>query len=496
MSAERAQAVLQACLNEGVLEFCVCTGSRNSDLVHGLLSATGVRLHAFFDERAAAFFALGRMRATRRPVAVVTTSGTAVAELLPACVESYYQAQPLILVTADRPARFRGSGAPQAIEQERMFSNYAVYVEFESTSTDLSWNRKQPLHLNVCLEEPGGKPDINLDAQDVPSLGLEELLKEDLAELESFLKGPGPLIVMAGCLEPYEITDSLHQFLATLGAPILADPTSGLVSTLGIRGVDFKRVLRLGGVPSSRAWRDLEQSPEIPVLSVSRRPFSGLARPSALIVGSPGALAVSSSHSSTVKTDSEIDTLIERFPNSEPDCLRQLSGQISDQATIFLGNSLPIREWGLAAVRHAKQQIFANRGANGIDGCLSTFFGHAYNQTGECWGVFGDLTTLYDLSAPAVLASMPNRAIRIVVVNNGGGRIFRLLPNFQELAPREEALTENHHGFDYKAWAHAWGMEYTRFEPGRDLPNRPIVIELRPDQAQSDAFWVAWNQDS
>jgi len=266
-------------------------------------------------------------------------------------------------------------------------------------------------------------------------------------------------------------------------------------------GVPYNRALRLGGVPCSRAWRDLENTPDIPVLSLSRRPFSGLARDSELLVASPGLLskshAVPSDRTPRTKDQPDISKLIKQFPSSEIACLRNFELEILPESLLFLGNSLPIREWRLATYSRPVQ-TYANRGANGIDGCLSTFLGLAYEYPAASWGIFGDLTTLYDLSAPSILSSMPNRAIRIIVINNGGGRIFRQLPNFQQLSASDEAVVENHHHFDYEAWAKSWGLDYTLYETGSFFPDpdKPLVIELRPDQAQSDAFWEAWNQRS
>jgi len=127
----------------GANEFCVCAGSRNAPL----LAVLGESVYSFVDERSAAFFALGRVKLHGNPVAVVTTSGTAVAELLPAAIEAYYSGIPLILISADRPARFRGTGAPQSIEQVGLFGVYA--------ETSLAnWSRKKPLHLNIEFDEP------------------------------------------------------------------------------------------------------------------------------------------------------------------------------------------------------------------------------------------------------------------------------------------------------------------------------------------------------
>ena len=138
-----ARQVIERVRGAGVRDFCVCGGSRNAPLI---AVVTGT-VYTFVDERAAAFFALGRIKRDDKPVAVVTTSGTAAAELLPATIEAFYSGAPLILITADRPARFRGTGAPQAIEQVGIFGVYA--------ETDVDrWNRRLPLHINVEFDEP------------------------------------------------------------------------------------------------------------------------------------------------------------------------------------------------------------------------------------------------------------------------------------------------------------------------------------------------------
>jgi 2-succinyl-5-enolpyruvyl-6-hydroxy-3-cyclohexene-1-carboxylate synthase len=141
-NVERARRTIADARARGAVDFCVCSGSRNAPLLAMLPSTPGIRVWSFVDERSAAFFALGRAKLTGLPAAVVTTSGTAVAELLPAVVEAYYSGTPLIVITADRPARYRGSGAPQCIEQEGIFGPYAggcvehVNVEFEEPLID------------------------------------------------------------------------------------------------------------------------------------------------------------------------------------------------------------------------------------------------------------------------------------------------------------------------------------------------------------------------
>ena len=146
-NVHRAARLIDDVRAAGAAEFCVCAGSRNSPLLVVLGKRDDVRLFSFVDERSAAFFAIGRSKLHGAPVAIVTTSGTAVAELLPATVEAYYSGVPLILISADRPARFRGTGAPQSIEQVGMFGAYA------ETSLE-TWTRKRPLHINIEFDEP------------------------------------------------------------------------------------------------------------------------------------------------------------------------------------------------------------------------------------------------------------------------------------------------------------------------------------------------------
>lgn len=140
---DSASRLIDEVRRRGAREFVACAGSRNSPL----LVALGTNVFSFVDERSAAFFALGRIKLHGSPVAVVTTSGTAAAELLSACVEAHYSGLPLILITADRPARFRGTGAPQSIEQLGLFGAYA------ETSLE-SWSGARPLHINVEFDEP------------------------------------------------------------------------------------------------------------------------------------------------------------------------------------------------------------------------------------------------------------------------------------------------------------------------------------------------------
>ena len=157
MNQELAANLIQEMVRCGVRSVCFCPGARNSPLLSPLKQHDRIKLFNFFDERSAAFFALGKSRISESPVAVITTSGTAAGELLPASMEGYYSGDPLLLVTADRPRRSRGSGAPQAAEQVGLFGVYAPWnqdLAFGEICQLSEWNQKAPAHLNVCFEEP------------------------------------------------------------------------------------------------------------------------------------------------------------------------------------------------------------------------------------------------------------------------------------------------------------------------------------------------------
>jgi len=179
--------------------------------------------------------------------------------------------------------------------------------------------------------------------------------------------------------------------------------------------------------------------------------------------------------------------LWERYPRAEPALLRAVSGLVPASALVYLGNSLPIREWDLAAERRPRGwTVGANRGANGIDGQLSTFFGMC-GPDRENWAVVGDLTALYDLSAPWILPQLDAGPIRIVVVNNGGGQIFaRLSPH---------AGLRNEHRHELSGWAALWEMTYHRWEvvPGAAPAGAHAVIELLPEREQTARFWRAYD---
>ena len=484
----------------GVKHFIACAGARNAPLVTSLLAggeASGFQVWHHFDERAAAFFALGLAKRKGEPVAVLTTSGTAVAECLPAAVEAYYSGIPLVLVTADRPERFRGSGAPQAIEQVGIFGPYAA------TET-ADWKRDEPLHLNPCFEEPSA--DDRADSWEKAEIPALDPCRAGSAPatVARFVESAERLVVLLGEIDdPFR--PDIETFLAKLGAPVWAEATSGLRESLALEVIDEAQVshfepshiLRIGGVPSLRFWRDLEILSDVKVLSVTKRPFTGLARESEMVrlnqqggarQGWASDLTLSGMRQAAERSETGGAKGRAKRPMRPPysetperEAIEELSKRIPSEALVYLGNSLPIREWNAAAtfdIPHPR--CFASRGANGIDGQIATFFGLSEGEA-ESWAILGDLTALYDMNAPALLDQQSPGRRCIVILNNGGGRIFSRLPSMAGLSESEKLVTENRHAVRFEHWAAMWGMAYSTWVPGDrfpDLPDGNGVLEV------------------
>ena len=519
--------IVGACVAAGIEEYVVCAGARNLALVVALADHQDsgefgpITLFSHFEERAAGFFALGRTMQTGSACAVITTSGTAVAELLPAVIEAYYQRRPLVVISADRPMHFRGTGAPQAIDQAGLFGKYVEACEDFDWRDELTlfdgWTGLAPWQINLCLDEldADGKGGFGARTSKV-RLGSIAAPKSEIdmrPVLDCIREGWKGLVVILGGLEPDDREEVWH-FLKGLGAPVLADATSGLRELLGpLELVDGNstlkekppaNVLRIGEVPTGRFWRDLENLPEIKVVSMSRTGFAGLARESQLITGdisrcirALGEVPELGDTMDYLKTISSrrgrISELLESLPESEPGMIRTLSVMATVGNSLYLGNSLPIREWNDFAQRDVPYEcVRANRGANGIDGQIATWLGATAREEGA-WGVFGDLTALYDLAAPALLSQLECRGRMLIVINNGGGRIFERLPVMKGLANDVCSLVTNTHQHGFEPWAAMWGMHYTRVQGIEDFEFEPrdktTMVEIVPDPQQTTRFW-------
>jgi 2-succinyl-5-enolpyruvyl-6-hydroxy-3-cyclohexene-1-carboxylate synthase len=488
-----ARMAITTCIALGVREFIVCSGTRNAALLACISSIPEVSIYNHPEERSAAFFALGRARKSQLPVAVVTTSGTAASELLSAAIEAYYQAVPLVFLTADRPLRFRGKGAPQAIDQPGLYGDYV-------NDSICDWKQDRPLHINIPLEEPAAEDLAKIQSWD--SIATMEpdtcnQVETDTLVLQDFLQGNADILVVLGCL-PASWRAPVKEFLLRLKAPVIAEATSGLredfpqVFSKKAAGI----VLRIGGVPTCRLWRELEANEKIPVFSVTPNGLPGLSRQAGVIRSAKwSAISIPEDVQTIPTVDESPDALLSQYSLSEPAWIRRISEIIPKGSLVFLGNSQPVREWNLAASRRQLGlQCFANRGANGIEGNISTFLGLSEDE-GEAWALVGDLTAIYDLASPWILNQLSGANRRIVIINNGGGRIFRRLSALEGFSAAQMNLVENPHSLNFGGWAAMWNIPYRKvIDPSDlvDLPDGALIIELIPDSDQSEGFWKHW----
>lgn len=498
------------CLNElyglGVREVVICPGARCAPLLVALESTKDFKVFSHFDERSAGFFALGLIQASNRPVAVITTSGTAVSELLSPVVEGHYNELPLIVLSADRPKSYRGSGAPQTIEQTQIFNGYVEWAEdIDDVSFTLpKMSGRRPIHINMCFDEPlVEKETAQWECSQNPNhkkvFPSQENPDEGLGfSPNSFSK---PIVFVSGSHGFPK--DLVLQFLQEAGLPVFLESTSGLKGHSSIANFEIQfpdlalkmgyadSVIRIGHIPTHRVWRDLE-SKKFPVLNLSHKSFSGLSWAKEVYdLNKQNLNKLIELKNSNLKTliaedrtkRSLLDEILIKFPLSEPALIQKLQNYWSPNQMVYLGNSLPIREWDLVSNGHrCFSKVYANRGANGIDGQVSTFLGLGH-QDDRSLGVFGDLTTLYDLNAPWVLKDIASRPF-IAVVNNMGGKIFERM--------FKSPLFQNRHERQFQHWSKMWDLGYVEFD-GENSPFQAEggVIEITPDEKETKLFWEA-----
>ena len=519
--------VIQSALDCGVREFIICAGLRNCSFVDAFhlaskfnqeAAASMFKVHYWPEERSAAFFALGRSRLTKKPVAIIVTSGTACGELLPAAMNAHYLSTPLLLITADRPPSFRGSGAPQAAEQVDLFKNYVVFSQdiTETTPCKLSqWNQQGAAHLNVCLGEPQKEPYLGKS----PFIIKSEQPKHTQSNSQSntdldlfFKRVKHPLVVVSTL--PDEAHSHIIPFLKSLGAPLFLEGISGLREEPSLQhlrihrtdkvlesarksGYQIDGVLRIGGVPTHRIWRDLEYlENEIAVCNITETPFSGLSWNRSIVCGpidqTIGSYHLTKSFNSPETSQwleqerslkNQLLKLYKEEPLAETSLIHDLSTIIPPKTHIYLGNSSPIREWDIAATdSHKEFHITASRGLNGIDGQISTFLGLCQRGRNN-WAIVGDLTAIYDLAGFWILPQLSEITTTTVIINNGGGKFF------ERFSPLKEML--NCHNLKFGPLAELWDLEFARWDkiPDDYQPKNPhSLVEIIPNDDASKRF--------
>ncbi|SFE37227.1 2-succinyl-5-enolpyruvyl-6-hydroxy-3-cyclohexene-1-carboxylic-acid synthase [Alteribacillus iranensis] len=508
----------------GIKHAVVSPGSRSTPLAMMLSAYPEIEVQVNMDERSAGFYALGLAKALNEPVAVVCTSGTAAANFYPAVVEAFYARVPLVVLTADRPHELRDTGAPQTIDQIHMYGkhvkwfmdvslpessqhmqNYVKTIAVRAGTTSVN-NPIGPVHLNLPFRDPL-VPDMQLakqllkekhdDQERLVRQGSLTLSKEQIHQCLSLLTSSSRGIIICGELQHKKAQKHILELAEQLQFPVLADPLSHIRSNRDSEAIidtydTFLRnekavecmkpdvVLRFGAMPVSKPlllflkkWKDAEH------LIVDEG--SGWREP----VGVPAHMFFSDEEtfcSSVLKelandhgkdsdwlslwktmndqTKSALQHVYEDKELNEGKLFALLQKQMPEDSTLFVGNSMPIRDVDTFFHTNNKGiQILANRGANGIDGVVSTAIGVSQVRENTILAI-GDISFYHDMNG-LLAAKQLKCDLTIIVVNNDGGGIFSFLPQSQE-EEYFEKLFGTPHGLDFSHAAALYDASFYR----------------------------------
>ena len=509
MSAHDTAVTLLGRLHgHGVRDVVLSPGSRSAPLAYAAYAADqtrDLRLHTRIDERTAGFLALGLTRSSHRPVAVVMTSGTAVGNLLPAVMEAAHSGYPLIVLSADRPARLRGTGANQTTLQPGIFAAFAPGYDLPpdpdddalTTAVAAAAHRNGPTHLNVQFEgdlTPGTGPWWL-----TPPAGPTAPPREPGAVGIRLDQGKRTVVVAGDDAGP-----AARVLAESAGWPLLAEPTSG--SRVGANAVRtyrllldtylrsmIERVVVVGHPTLSRPVIALISDPDVEVLSVRGR--AGVATDPAGVATQldavPGADPPTGAGAQSAWLDAwraadaivsrAVDELVtewavERLHPYE--VAREVARAVGPDSTLVCGSSNPVRDLDLMSVPyppHQRRLVIGNRGLAGIDGTLSTAIGAALGRRRPHRQIayVGDLTFLHDLTALVMGPDEPRPDLSIVVLNDGGGAIFASLEHGapQRAAAYERVFGTAHH-VDLGALCAATGTTHARVTSVSELRAR------------------------
>jgi 2-succinyl-5-enolpyruvyl-6-hydroxy-3-cyclohexene-1-carboxylate synthase len=543
------QALVDELRRCGMTHAVTSPGSRNAPLALTLAAQDGIECVSVLDERSAGFMALGMAKASGRPVAVTCTSGTAAANLHPAVCEAWEARVPLVVLTADRPPELREVGAGQAIDQIKLYGSAAKWfvevgshepgrdtaVHHRSLGCRAYWTaaggRRGPVHLNFPLREPLAPLAEDLDAEDW--LGRPD--GRPWVELREHSSAPGssdvqllaeraaaaPRGVIVCGPEGGELAAPVTRLAAQLGWPVLAEPTSGLRCgehdrshvvahyDLLLRSEHFaganapQLVLRTGDAPTSKPLRSwLAGAPQL-VIDPHAAWHEPTRNAELILAAAPGpacdALAAALEMRSYepdpswlagwLAADAVVPGELARSEDPfEPKLLAALEPLLPPDALVWISSSMPVRDVEACFPQSAKPLRFlSNRGANGIDGVVSSAAGAALASGRPTFLFTGELALLHDVGG-LLAAVRAGAKLTIACINNGGGGIFDFLP-VAEHADREpyERHIATPAGLDLERLAALAGIPYTLDDAQRGLA-QPGLLELTSDRERNVAL--------
>jgi len=528
----------------GLQEAVICPGSRSAPLTLAFARQTQIRTSTAVDERAAAYIALGKSLATAQPTALVCTSGTALLNFAPAVAEAFYLRVPLLVLSADRPAAWVDQLDGQTIRQDQILAKHTVFSATlpERSDTDLdrwhaarlvqeAWHKAQqlrgPVHLNIPLREPLYEslptstdlpkalhwqaalpptelPDNLLErwlqAKNILLVGGQQAPNAQLqAALNQVLKDPRVVLLsepvnnLQGGIEQHE------AICATKPAQLQAD----LLISWGEQVVAKQLKIWLRSYPAAEHWR-------LGVDGQIADPYRQLQRlvamePTAFFAG-VAQLPAGSGHYQQLWKQAEasihhkIQPFFEALPFGDLKVLFRMAQKLGPTDALHLGNSTPIRYWQMLQQPPTLAWLHANRGTSGIDGVSSTALGFASVVDHATWLITGELSFVYDLNAFS--SSERPKNLKIIVINNGGGDIFRLIegPSTQ---PERETYFATPRNIDVQALAKGWGVTSYLATDEVSLQNglqalrdsqETAILEVRTEPSVNQNVYQAYHQ--
>ncbi len=517
---------------QGVGTFVCSPGSRNTPLLLAISAREkeqGVRMtEVVVDERSAAFIALGIALTSRRPVALVCTSGSALLNYAPALAEAYYRGIPLIAISADRPRQWIDQEDSQIIRQSGVLSGIVKqsfdFPAYTQEAPEAKWyanrmandafltamsGRPGPVHVNIALSQPLGVttsaplPMQRLICMDRPSPDLPKQLMQELCEEAAGMK----ILVVAGSMLPdHELSKGVARMAANTNVAVISECLSNLhahedvgpadvvlsrlsaeqhqslrpdlLITFGGALVSARMKQFLRDLPPKAHWSLGEHHNTVDTFRVLSRRIE--TSPAVFLRQLGGMLRRRKPHGEAANyalmwKGEALRALADRFeaattaPWSEFKAFHVLSKKLPATANLFLSNGMPVRYADLFSLRgHA---CYGNRGVSGIEGCTSTAIGASLPYGGMTILVTGDLSMTYDLGALATRL-MPER-MRIIVIDNGGGGIFRFVSTTRRLSERERFWCADT-SLPVEGLAKAFGLGYfeasSEAELHRELP--------------------------
>ncbi len=515
--------IINILVERGVGMFCISPGSRSTPLTMAAADRSDIEVRVFHDERASAYFAVGYARACGKPAAVICTSGTAVANFLPAAIEAYQSRLPLILLTADRPDELQNCGANQTIDQQDIFGKFVAesltiaapdestesYELLDRVSHALDAGTSTPVHINCRFREPLAPIEQAFDDKKLKdgsdtwfskhkenkSAVASIVPEDDVKFLAQVLNKSRKCLIVAGPETPWRQAAKIGELSEKRHLPVIADVLANLVigpSVHRLRHYDLyldiddladelapDLVLHFGGLPTSKRLNQfLDRHRGIEYIKIQNhdRTVDPDGLETRRIIGS--ADEVIGRILPTLKDVADddfrhtwrmIDEHAARFLHgyfvigklTECSLPFSLSGMLDEGDAVFLASSMPVRDADTFFTSSSHNiPVGANRGASGIDGTIASACGFAQGAGKPTTLIIGDLAFLHDLNS-LTLAAASAHPVTIILVNNDGGGIFHFLP-VADTTPRFEKFFATPHGLHFGETAELFGLPYYR----------------------------------